>query len=90
MEQSYEATWTMKGVIIKGSNISGMRVWFIPPGKPPRPAEGITEDKRHLERSWRITVVIGALVHHTNLPLPHFCSGRKAHGTHGGAAPEPV
>lgn len=44
-EQSHEAIWTGKDPIIKGSDISGMKIWFIPPGKPPRPAEGITEDE---------------------------------------------
>lgn len=37
-----------------------------------------------------IPVVMGALVHPTNLPFPHFCSGRKAHGTHRRATPGPV
>lgn len=69
----------MKGVIIKGSDISGMKVWFIPPGKPPGLAEGITEDKGNLKEDGAVLVtdqgtpvVMGALVLPTNLPLPHF------------------
>lgn len=30
-----------------------MKVWVIPPGKPPRPAEVVAEGKRNLEwREW--------------------------------------
>lgn len=36
-------------MIIKGSDMSGMKVCFIPPGKPQRSAEGITEDEGNAE-----------------------------------------
>ena len=81
----------MKGTIIKGSDIPGKKVWVIPPGKLPGLAEGITEEKGNLKEDGGvmitvqgIPVVMGTLVHHTNLPLLHFCSGRKARGTHRG------
>lgn len=51
-EQSNEPTWTVKVMMIKSSDISGMQIWFLPPSKPPRSAEGITEDEGNVE--WRV------------------------------------
>lgn len=48
-EQSYKVTLTVKAMKIMGSDISRMRVWFIPQGKPPRSAEGITWDEGNVD-----------------------------------------
>lgn len=73
-----------------------MKVWVIPPGKPPRSAEEVTEGEMHFE--WimeegdesrvvapRSTAMDRAVGHPTNLPL--LSSQKKVHGNHGTSVP---
>ena len=61
-EQSCEATRTVKGMIIKSSDISGMKVCFIPPGMSSGFAEGLSQDKRNLKEDGRVVVTARELL----------------------------
>ena len=73
-------------MIIKGSNPSGMKVWLIAPGKPPRPAEVMAElweCRRDMERRRGASVVAISSTGTTGA-TPFRKRGSP---NHGGAAP---
>lgn len=73
-------------MIIKGSNPSGMKVWLIAPGKPPRPAEVMAElweCRRDMERRRGASVV--AIRSTGTTGATPFRKRGSPH--HGGAAP---
>lgn len=42
-----------EGMITKKSGPSGMKVWVIPPRKPPETTEVTVEGEGNLEKKWR-------------------------------------